>query len=273
MSNTSSRIVGLLLAAALASPPASAQVTPVAVPAPVPNQIVAARRMFISNAGSDSYGSQTYFRLTKYEGGPDRFYNQFYAAMKAWGRYELTDSPADADVVGEVRYTSPIVDKQPQYELVYDPQLNLTILDPKTRVPLWSLTEHIQPAGNKEGDNRNFDRAVSRIVDQTKMLAAGSASLSSDTRSLQTVADFAPVGAIDEARWEQRWEHVGAGSLIGAVAGGVAAWAGVHTCNGGLSCATAEEMAADRAAFNKRLMIGFGGLALGALVGWLWPTQ
>jgi hypothetical protein len=273
MSNTSSGIAGLFLAAALVALSASAQVTPAAVAAPVPNQIVAAKRMFISNAGSESYGSQTYFRLTKYDGGPDRFYNQFYAAMKAWGRYELTDSPADADVVGEVRFTSPIVDKQTQYELVYDPQLNLTILDPKTRVPLWSLTEHIQPAGNKDGDNRNFDQAVARIVDQTRRLAASSVLLSSDGRAPHTVAEFAPVGAVDEARSEQHWQHVFVGSLIGGVAGWLAAWKGVHTCSGGLNCATLEEMEADKAAFNKRAQIVIGSTVAGTLVGWLWPTN
>ena len=31
--------------------------------------------------------------------------------------------------------------------VVRDPQLGLTILDPSTRVTLWSLVEHIQPAG------------------------------------------------------------------------------------------------------------------------------
>ena len=31
-------------------------------------------------------------------------YNEFYAAMKSWGRYELVSSPADADMVFEIRF-------------------------------------------------------------------------------------------------------------------------------------------------------------------------
>jgi hypothetical protein len=228
--------------------------------------------MFISNAGSESYGSQTYFRLTKYDGGPDRFYNQFYSAMKNWGRYELADSPVDADVVSEVRYTSPIVDKQVPGELVYDPQLTVTILDPKTRVALWSLTEHIQPARTRDGDNRNFDQAVARMVDQTKRLASSSVSSSTDARP-RTMGDYAPVGAVQTARWQEHWQHTVAGSLIGSVAGGLIGWATVHSCSGGFSCATMSGIAADRAAYNKRFKIGIGGGVTGALIGWFWPTH
>jgi hypothetical protein len=275
MSNTmSKRIPGLVVAVALLSfSVANAQITSSGITAPIPGQILSARRVFISNAGSESYGSQSYFRLTKYDGGPDRFYNQFYSAIKSWGRYELTDSPAVADIVCEVRFTSPIVDKQSKYDLVYDPQLNLTILDPKTRVPLWSLTEHIQPARNKDGDNRNFDQAVARLVDHTKMLASSSVSLPNEVRP-QTVTELPPVGAIETARWQEHWQHTVAGSLIGGVAGGLIAWGTVHSsCAGGFSCATAEGIASENAKYKKRFRIGVGGTVAGALIGWLWPTH
>jgi hypothetical protein len=273
MSSTTSRIPGLFLIAAFVSLPANAQVTPVVVTAPVPGQILTAKRMFISNAGSESYGSQSYFRLTRYDGGPDRFYNQFYAAMKNWGHYELADSPADADVVCEVRFTSPIVDKQSPYELVYDPQLNLTIVDPKTRVALWSLTEHIQPARNKEGDNKNFDQAVSRIVDQTKMLGSSSASLPTGVRP-QTITEFAPVGAVETARAQDHWQHAWIGSLIGGTTAGLIAWRVIQpSCSGGLDCATADGIASLNATFKKRFAIDVGGAVAGGLIGWLWRTH
>jgi hypothetical protein len=274
MSNTrSGKAAGLVVAAALVSiSAANAQLSSPGVTAPVPGQILTARRAFISNAGSESYGSQTYFRLTKYDGGPNRLYNQFYAAIKNWGHYELVDSPADADVVCEVRFTSPIVDKETAYDLVYDPQLNVTILDPKTRVALWSLTEHIQPARNREGDNRNFDQAVARLAERTRMLTSGSVS-SSDARP-QTLVDLAPVGAVETARRQEHWQHTVAGSLIGGVARSLIAWATVHSsCDGGLSCATAEGIASQKATFNKRFRIAFGSTVAGAFVGWLWPAR
>jgi hypothetical protein len=274
MSNTRSRgVAGLVVAAALFSiSAANAQLSSPGVAAPVPGQILTAKRVFISNAGSESYGSQTYFRLTKYDGGPDRFYNQFYSAIKDWGHYELAGSPTDADIVCEIRFTSPIVDKQTQYDLVYDPQLNVTILDPKTRVALWSLTEHIQPARNREGDNRNFDQAVARLVEHTRMLTSGS--VASTDAPPQTMIDMAPVGAVETARFQEHWQHTIAGSVLGSVAGSLIAWATVRpSCSGGFSCATAEGIASERKTFHRRFTIALGGTFTGAFIGWFWPTH
>jgi hypothetical protein len=50
------------------------------VPAPVPVQIAAARKVFISNAGGESF--ETVIDQTVFNGGPDRPYNQFYAANR-----------------------------------------------------------------------------------------------------------------------------------------------------------------------------------------------
>lgn len=71
-------------------------------PAPVPVQIATAQRAFVSNAGGESF--ENVIDQTVFDGGPDRPYNQFYAAMKNWGRYNLVSSPADADVVFEVSW-------------------------------------------------------------------------------------------------------------------------------------------------------------------------
>lgn len=277
-SNNSSRTAGLVLvrtagyvlvAALVLHHPAHAQATRLAVAAPVPGQIISAKLVFISNAGSESYGSESYFRLTRYDGGPDRFYNQFYAAMKSWGRYELAGSPVNADMVCEVRFTSPIVDKQQRLDLVYDPQLNLTFVDPKTRVPLWSLTEHIETAQNREADNRNFDQALSRIVDRTKLLASGSTSSAIDSGSF-ALAAFAPAGALDAARHQERLEHSAIGGTVGGLVGILAAMHVVNSyCDGGIRCASPRGKTA--------LLIGptiaIGGAAAGALFGWLWPTR
>src|SRR5881275_2796146 len=88
--------VGIALAGLAA--PLLAQHDTTAV-APIPRQIVIARRLFVSNDGADTYGSETYYQLTKYEGGPDRLYNTYYTSLKNEGRFALADSPADADVV------------------------------------------------------------------------------------------------------------------------------------------------------------------------------
>lgn len=38
-------------------------------------------------------GDESLFVWPQYSGGPDRLYNEFYAAMKSWGRYELVSTP------------------------------------------------------------------------------------------------------------------------------------------------------------------------------------
>jgi hypothetical protein len=47
--------------------------------APIPSQILAAKKIFIANRGGD----EVLFDSPQYSGGPDRLYNEFYAAMKS----------------------------------------------------------------------------------------------------------------------------------------------------------------------------------------------
>src|SRR5258708_604970 len=68
------------------------------VPSP---QIAAAKSVFIMNAGSENRAEKARALFT---GGPDRAYNQFYAAMKDWGRFRLVSSPAGADLIVEIQY-------------------------------------------------------------------------------------------------------------------------------------------------------------------------
>ena len=75
--------------------------TPVAV-APVPALLLDAKRVFISNARADS-GLFPH----PFTGDPDRAYNEFYAGVLSWGRYELVTSPAEADLVFEIRLMAP----------------------------------------------------------------------------------------------------------------------------------------------------------------------
>jgi len=84
-------VIAWLSAGALAAqPPATA---------PVPSQIMAAKKVFISNAGAN--GPALYF--FKRTGDLQPHYDLFYLAMKNWGQYELVSAPADADLVLEIR--------------------------------------------------------------------------------------------------------------------------------------------------------------------------
>ena len=69
-----------------------------APPAPIPAQILEAKKVFVANAGGDELSTDD----PLFSGDPDRAYNQFYAAMKTWGKYELVSAPADADLWFEI---------------------------------------------------------------------------------------------------------------------------------------------------------------------------
>jgi hypothetical protein len=135
-----------------------------APPAPVPAQIAAARKVFISNAGGESF--ETVIDQTVFNGGPDRPYNQFYAAVKDWGRCEIVSSPSDADLVLEISW----VLSDTGLRLPVLGQLRLIVIDPKTHVTLWNFTEYVRGAillGNRD---KNFDQAMTTIVNRLKIL-------------------------------------------------------------------------------------------------------
>lgn len=134
------------------------------IPAPVPSQIGFAQKVFVSNAGGESF--ETVINETVFNGGPDRPYNEFYAAMKNWGRFELVSSPAEADLVLEVSWV--LTDTGLRLPVLG--QLRLVIIDPKTHITLWNLTEYVRGAILLSNRDRNFDQAMNTIVARMKGL-------------------------------------------------------------------------------------------------------
>ncbi len=132
--------------------------------APVPPQIPAAHSVFIANGGGESL--DTVIDQTVFNGGPDRPYNEFYAAMKGSGHYQIADSPAAADLVFEISWNL----SDTGLKLPVLGQLRLLVIDPKTNVTLWILTEYVRGAillGNRD---KNFDYAMTSIVNRMKAL-------------------------------------------------------------------------------------------------------
>jgi len=144
--------------------------------APVPAPIVYGKKAFISNAGGGCSPLGSVGRVG-FSGGPNRAYNQFTAALKGWGRYELVSAPADADLAFEISLPCPAagvsVLKGDSMGPIYDPQLRLGIVDVKTRITLWVITEHVQFAFRPANLDKNFDEAMSKLMDDLKRLVAG----------------------------------------------------------------------------------------------------
>jgi len=156
----------IALAILVLVPVSSAQKSKVPAPAPVPPQIASAHTVFIANAGGESLDTVT--DQTVFNGGPDRPYNEFYAAMKDWGRYQMVSSPEAADLVLQISW----VLSDTGLKLPVLGQLRLLVIDPKTGITLWTFTEYVRGAlllGNRD---KNFDSAMNAIVNRMKTLEA-----------------------------------------------------------------------------------------------------
>jgi hypothetical protein len=161
------RIYSIVLAAALIVVPAlSGQQPKEAAAAPVPSQIVSARKVFISNAGADIVSQSAFKRA----GEPDEAYNHFYSAMQSWGRYELVSTPGEADLVFELRFTAPMYMNGSLP--IFEPQFGLSILDAKTHFLLWSLAVPVEGAFRKATWLKNFDHGLGRLMDDLRNMTA-----------------------------------------------------------------------------------------------------
>lgn len=136
--------------------------------APIPPQILAAKKVFIANAGGDEMtGDDPHF-----SGGPDRAYNEFYAAMKSWGRFEIVNSPADADLLLEIRQYVSAVTPTGRGSSSFIPQFQLDIRDPKTGAMLWGFNVHSRFGIGQADSDRNFSSGVGRLATDVRVLMA-----------------------------------------------------------------------------------------------------
>ena len=141
--------------------PVSDPAAPQIVAAPVPVQILTGKKVFISNGIS-----------TAAPDVPNLPYNEFYAEMKAWGRYDLVATPGDADLVFELRYMTELPSG------IFE--LRLAIRDPKTRTVLWSFNSLVGPAAREATRRKNFDEAMGKLVQDVKTLAVSPVAPSPD---------------------------------------------------------------------------------------------
>jgi hypothetical protein len=165
---------GLIFATLTLAIAVTAQQSNGSAPAPIPTQIVSARKVFISNLGGESF--ETVFDQEVFHGGPDRPYNDFFAAMKTWGKFELVSTPADADLVLEISWAL----SDTGLKLPVLGQLRLVVLDPRTHVPLWTLIEYVRGANLIHNRDKNFDHAMNTIVGRLKLLSGIPVTLPSD---------------------------------------------------------------------------------------------
>jgi hypothetical protein len=134
-----------------------------APPVPIPAQIVAAKTIFISNASGETLSGTQVSQPT---------YNGFYAAMQAWGRYQLAGSPTAADIIFEIRYGTELgpthVFHGEGTTAIY-PTVRLTVFDPKTHVVLWAFSEPMVSTKDKS-DQEHLTETLGNLVNDLKNL-------------------------------------------------------------------------------------------------------
>jgi len=134
------------------------------LPAPMPSQLLAGKKVFISNVPGSLFVSPR-----NAEDDPYRPYNQFYASLKSWGYYELVASPSEADLIFEInladRPTLANAMVQGSVRLAY---LDLTVRDPKTQTVLWWFAERVQGANRPATGEKNYNEAMTNLVNDVK---------------------------------------------------------------------------------------------------------
>jgi hypothetical protein len=129
--------------------------------APLPPAVTSAHKVFLTNGG-----------------GSPLAYDEFYSKMKHWGRFQIVGSPAEADVVIELRFF--VEDHGPRVSSftntytgktqvvsheVVDPQLSVNIYDSKTKDLLWSVTDHRRGARFEKNREKETINSADRLVD------------------------------------------------------------------------------------------------------------
>jgi hypothetical protein len=139
------------LLALIAVPFASAQKLVDPPVAPIPAQILSAKRAFIANGGSSVLIADTI--------SPNFPYDELYAKMRSWGRYELLSAPADADLVFEIRISRMF-------------QLQLLVIDPKTHTTLWTMYEQFNEAVEDSNKRKNLDAGIAALLTGLRKLTS-----------------------------------------------------------------------------------------------------
>ena len=156
------RITAFSFALLISSLGLSAQAVPTETD-PVPPQILSAKTVFLSNAGSEANNIS------------ERAYIVLHDGLAQWKHYQPVTTPAAADLILELRYTAPLgninVASGNSFPPDYKPRFQLVIRDRATAVILWSVTEF--PFSEKKNTfDQSNDNAVNALLADLKALAA-----------------------------------------------------------------------------------------------------
>lgn len=159
------RILARLLILVIAIPALAVQSGKSTALDPALAQLVAAKKVFISNLGEDTI--EWTFNPGWSDDRIDPPYNYLYAAMQNWGLYQLVLVPADADLIFEVEYSDPVTydySTKPRNEPIPHPQLTLTVRDPATHGVIKEFMEKFNWAILPSNREKDFAQATVNLL-------------------------------------------------------------------------------------------------------------
>jgi hypothetical protein len=149
---------------------------------PPPAQIASAHTVFLTNGGDDPN-----FPIDSTQG-----YNDIYAALKEWGRYQMVSAPGQADLVFQLRGVAPVTGisgTDGSVSSFNSPAFQLFIRDPKSNVVLWTITSPVSLAGKNQTFARWVSISETNLVSRIKVLA-GQPLSAAETSDLTTVPKY-----------------------------------------------------------------------------------
>ncbi len=144
---------------------------PQGVSAPVPALILNSRKIFLSNDGADAGLFPHPFTGTQ-----DRAYGYVYKALEANKRFDLVASPAESELVLELRLTAPsgsLGGDKKRGTVDALPNFTLTIYDRLTHYILWKISQTVDQANLQKTHDKNFDSALDLLLKQLDLVASG----------------------------------------------------------------------------------------------------
>jgi len=132
--------------------------------APIPTQIAAAHKVFVANLGADD----------NFPIDSTQTYKTFYTGLEAWGHYQLVTTPDQADLVFQLRDINPLTNVSGDRNGVYSttsPAFQLTIIDPRNNIALWTITSPVYIAGKNQVKARWISVAQTNLMSRLKVLA------------------------------------------------------------------------------------------------------
>jgi hypothetical protein len=159
--------------------PSAAPVSPEAL---ARQRLLSAHTLYLAKSTQDA----------NFPASPDDAYNLVLANLKNWGRFQIVDSIAQADLVLQLRdavKTSVVNDPDPNSTgstVYYLASFQLTLADPSTLSPLWTVNARIPTAIKHKKQDALLTASAQNLVSQLKLLAGDTLTAQDQAAQKQT---------------------------------------------------------------------------------------